>query len=320
LGKEVTSKGFAYLASLEHLEEFLFSHHFQGDPYCSKKRRYYKMCLRLLPWLHFSGYRKKFTKNMDMMHIHPSFNYSDTCRYLQRRMPSQLGLRQISLIKPSRMPVGIALPNLETLFMYQPTHDFQLGTGSLPSLTELSFGQTDQIPMEKILRVIGHQLRKLSVKVSDTLHLDTVFRMCPNLQVLYVPECPVDYIGLKDELLNCNLRSLTELCFVEGYDDHDRTLVKPDHLLQILQAAPNLQIFQMHTPIFSEQDGKDFRLALEQHLILQKLQQFTFSYDLPETDADKLSANIGRSVINSIISLCPRLSTVNVKNNELKFN
>ena len=218
------------------------------------------------------------------------------------------------------MPVGIALPNLETLFMYQPTHDFQLGTGSLPSLTELSFGQTDQIPMEKILSVIGHQLRKLSVKVSDTLHLDTVFRMCPNLQVLYVPECPVDYIGLKDELLNCNLRSLTELCFVEGYDDHDRTLVKPDHLLQILQAAPNLQIFQMHTPIFSEQDGKDFRLALEQHLILQKLQQFTFSYDLPETDADKLSANIGRSVINSIISLCPRLSTVNVKNNELKFN
>jgi hypothetical protein len=311
LGKEVTSTGFASLASLEHLEEFLFSDHFQWDPFRSKNRRYYKMCLRLLPWLHFSGYRLKFTKKI---YNHPSFYYFDKCRYLKRRMPSQLGLRQISLIEPSRMPVGIALPNLETLYLHGPTNDFQLGTGSLSSLTELFFSQTKQIPMEKILSVLGHQLRKLSVKVTDTLYLDSVFRMCPNLQVFYVPECPVDYIGLKDELLNCNLHSMTELCFVEEYYDHDRSLLKTDHLLQILQAAPNLQIFHMHTHIFSEQDGKDFCLALEQHLILQKLEQFTFSYDLPETEPDELSEHIGRAVINSIISLCPRLSTVNVKN------
>lgn len=127
---------------------------------------FYSLCLRLLPWLQVSCTRIKFWLNARSASSNIHWGND---RKLKGHLPSQLGLKQLVLNRgPSRLPVGLAFPNLETLFVLQPANNFQLRT-VVPSLTELVLIEIKQAHLEKILALIGRQLLKLNVTVSDTL-------------------------------------------------------------------------------------------------------------------------------------------------------
>jgi hypothetical protein len=309
LGPKVTAKGIVALAQLEHLQEFLYFNYRTYDD-LKINTHYYILCLRLLPWLQISCSGKSFSLHGNIMVHSGSFHKRN------RRLPSQLGLRDLAINKSSGMPVGVALPNLKTLYLLEmPMKDFIVGT-KLPSLTELVLYNFNQMEMEQILSVVGHQLHKLCVSVRDTLHLDSVFRMCPNLEVFYVPRSPSNYIGLKESLDDCNLSCITDLSIVQDFKENGdyvsgATLNSAD-FLQILRAALNLRILRWKNQIFSEQCTKEICLALELNSILQNLEQFKFLYEWPYSPV-KPDLQVKKdcfSVIHCMIRHCSKLTTV----------
>jgi hypothetical protein len=303
----VTSSGIAALAALEHLQEFSF-------PSLSKQSNkqffhWYKICLQLLPWLHVCGFEQK----LDLYVFNfPCIFYGKAFGSLKKRLPSQLALRQLVLHRASGMPVGVALPNLQSLYLYRPDTHFRLSS-DLSSLTELVLLDIEQLPLEQILSCVGRQLQKLSVVVMDILHLHRVFRMCPRLRVFHVPECPKQYIGLKEPLGDFTMSCLTELGLVQDLEKHGtESAVKTEELLQILQAAPNLRVLRLVDTVFSEQGGNEMCRALEEHSILQQLEQIFFFYEWPKLanhpDMIRIKKNCF-SVLQCMNYCCPKLTT-----------
>lgn len=265
------------------------------------------MCLQVLPRLQISGWRFKFEV---YVYNYPSDLFWGACLNLEGRpLPSQLTLTQLALTYAPGMPVGVAFPNLQTLYLLSPVENLQI-CSELPSLTELVLKHLEPAYFEQVLSQLGHQLIKLSV-IMDNLHLDKVFRMCPNLQVFYVAEIPLDFIGLVEPLENLSLSCLTELRFLNEFKGL-RTL-KTEDLLQILKAAPNLRILHLDDILFSEQGGVDICIALKQRFILQHLKQFVFAYGKPEQGDDPeilQSQKYCFAVFRCMIRLCPKLSKI----------
>lgn len=308
MGPKVTAQGISALAKLENLQEFLYCNHLRETHVLIKtterRSEFFSLCLRLLPWLKISGWRFKFERYE--FNFPTCYLFREAFRKLNGRLPSLLGLRQLVLRKRA-MPVGVALPNLETLYVLQPKKNFQLRT-ELPNLRELVLQDIEQEPFEQILFEIGHQLRKLSVSVTDTLALDSVFRMCPKLEVFQVSDIICDFIGLKEPLDDSSC--LTELGFVsESYC----IALKTEDLLQILKVAPNLRILNLHKILFSENGSVDICKALEQRSILQNLEKFDFYYEWSSegSNAENLQTQKNCfSVFQSMILLCPKLFEV----------
>lgn len=305
LADSVTSEGISTLDRLANLEEFLYDQYYRSDEVYLKKQKHFAMCLQVLPRIHVSCSRTK---------IHLSYQDYQLCDHvwkafeqLQGRLPSRLGLRQLNFNEPSRMPMGVALPNLQTLTLINPAENFQLGSG-LESVTELGLHGVSQQLLEQILGQIGHQLQKLAVYVWDILLLDRVFRMCPNLQSFFISDCPVINLGIETSVppMSC----LTELVLTKSpFDNRDWAALESDHLLQVLRAAPNLSILRMSSiDIFGEQAFEDFSEALEQHTILQQLETLGFYYDWLSGDEESVKWTC--SVLRSMIKHCPKLTTL----------
>jgi hypothetical protein len=314
-GPMVTSRGIAALAKLPHLQELLYCNHFHDThPFIDTTKRleeFFRMCVRLLPWLQVSGARILF----DLYTEHfPTDMICGAFRKLKGRLPSQLGLRQLVLEAVSILPVGVALPNLQTLYLLEPNENFRLMGTPLTSLTELVLKSIPQAPFEQILGQIGHQLRKLAVSVSmdDNLILDRVFRMCPKLQDFQVPDVFCKFIGIREPLDDCNLSCLTDLGFCDESCDIS---VKTNDLLQILQAAPNLRVLYLNNILFCENGGTEICKALEQKSILQNLEEFYFHYEWSElygVDPESVLQTKKNcfAVFQCMVLLCPKLSKV----------
>lgn len=171
----------------------------------------------------------------------------------------------------------------------------------------------EQMPIVEILEQIGHQLKKLSVCVWDTtLLLDRVFRMCPNLQNFYVDQCPYEILGVGVSVPT--MSGLTELALARtSHIDEEWGVFDYGHLVQVLRAMPNLSVFRMNSMHLAEQEAKEICEALEQHLILQKLETLGFYYEWPISHDDPDMQDCIRwscSVLRSMIRHCPKLASL----------
>lgn len=262
LAPEVTSSGIANLAKLEHLQEFLYNDISPSSTVMTLIGRpvirrllsindVYFMCLRLLPRLHVSGIRINLDEDEEDYIFDKNISWSDI-RTSNKQLPSQLELKQLILNSTSSMPVGVALPNLESLQLLKPKSNFQLNT-TLPSLTELMVTEITQVQLEKLLSCVGEQLLNLFIDTIDTLILDKVFHLCPKLRKLKISASGnkgVARIKLKVDTCNLsNLRHLSKLSlayncepyYYEDAEDNDYRFLIVDNLLQILRAAPHLR-------------------------------------------------------------------------------
>lgn len=308
----VSAKGIAALANLEHLQEFLYKETLNTNS--STNQKLFSLCLKFLPRLRISCRTLEISLEIKPQHL--SYIW-DAFRGLQDKLPKRLELRHLALFRTSKMPVGVALPELRTLILFKPLENFQFGSSN--SVTELGLHDLNQESFEKILFKIGHQLLKLSVWVSDTLMLDRVFRMCPDLQVLFISRFPSEFIGLEAPLRPCSLSCLSEFGFAVQKPNRYYRLSRfqPGHLLQILRAASQLRVLRLK--FFEHDERLDGAIceALEQHSVLQNLQRLFFFFR-PEVESDEEEFGQSRlqdevlmtsshALLCAIIENCPKL-------------
>jgi hypothetical protein len=312
LDHSVSADGIAALTKLQHLEEFTY--HEKDTSWDRQKpirnKEFFAMCLQLLPRLRISCSRVEVELELDNF---LSDFASKAFRELQGRMPSPLGLRQLALHDALEMPVGVAMPDLTSLTLVTPIATFKLGSW-LSSLTELSLQGVRLQMLERILARIGRQLRKLSVLVWDTLFVDRVFQLCPELKVFYISQFPTHFVGLEAPLPGLALSRLTEFGFVMQNDEYCSRL-STDHLLQILHVAPNLRVFRFKNVFFCDKDDDDIGMALEQRSILQNLEKLSCFYEWPDVEITNEKMELMEctySVIYNIIIHCPKLTSVEV--------
>jgi len=308
----VTKKGIAALAKLKHLQQFLYEDIFFRD---EVECEYFAMCLRLLPNLLISnaGVKIELERNIGILGCSGD-GYPFGCW-----QKIQVALRQLVVSHMSNMPENLSLPDLKTLHLYKPGPNFSLQGFS--SVTELALQNLKQQLFEQILASIGHQLQALAVAVTDTLRLDGVFRMCPNLHKFFLWNFP-KFISLSDSL--GQLSRLVEFGFAFKAELCEREIdgeyrFQPMHLLQMLTAVPNLRVLRMKNYFFNELEFELISEALEQNSILQNLEQFHFKMEL--SVADNLQSHVisgvaaSNQVLRSLIDHCPKLVTCAVKLN-----
>lgn len=268
------------------------------------------MCMQLMPNLRVSCSRVEIELELD---IFLTDFASKAFHAVRGPLPRTLGLRQLALHSSSEMPRGVALPDLTTLNLILPKSNFQFSTW-LSSLTELGLHGLRQHLLERILQQIGHQLIKLTVVVWDSLVLDRLFQLCPSLQIFYISQFPTIYIGLEEPMMEAvNLTGLTELGMVMQDEMDESCRFESGHLLQFLSVACNLRVLHLKNFLFGVEEDKDIGEALEQHSILQNLQQLSSVYERtdPELDAETLEClECSYSVLRNIIQHCPQLSSV----------
>jgi len=229
---------------------------------------------------------------------------------LRGPLRTHLGLRQLALHGASELPRGVALPDLQTLYLILPKNNFYFSTW-ISTISELGLHGVRRQLLDRILQQIGHQLLKLSVLVWDTLVLDRLFQMCPNLQIFYISQFPAFYLGLDEPMMDTvSLTGLTELGMVMQDEVDDCSRFESGHLLQLLRAASNLRVLHLKNFFFSVEEEEEIGEALEQHLVLQNLQRLSCLYDSidPQLDAETLEfMECSYSVVRNIIQHCPQL-------------
>jgi hypothetical protein len=306
----VTSAGIGSLANLKQLQEFLYHEKMLSNSPLNKNHMFFTACLQLLPRLTVSCSRIEIRLELD---IFLTDFASQAFSSLRGPLPTHLGLRQLALHRASGLPRGVALPDLQTLYLILPKNNFHFSTW-ISSISELGLHGISRQLLERILQQIGHQLLKLSVLVWDTLVLDRLFQMCPNLQILYISQFPAFYMGLEEPMMDAVcLTCLTELGLVMQDDNDDCCRFESGHLLQFLRAACNLRVLRLKNFFFSVEEEDDIGEALEQHLILQNLQRLSCFYERidPSLDAETLKfMECSYSVVRHIIQHCPQLSSV----------
>jgi len=165
-----------------------------------------------------------------------------------------------------------------------------------------------------MLSLIGHQLLSLAVYVWDTLYVDRVFQMCPKLQKFYITDLPETFVGLNEPIKV--QKHLVEFGFAEKDYDSQSLHFPPEHLLQILRALPNLRVWLINKCLFDQRECKLICEALEQNLILQKLELFHLISDAAICMNVELKASCmeaANRVMRTLIDHCPKLSLVRVE-------
>jgi hypothetical protein len=320
----VTRDGVGALAKLEHLQQFLFveEHHvFQNS-----STRVMQVCALLLPGLLFSGKMIKIRQTLTAEYGELDETGGDQFYGLPHSWPwpSALALRQLRLTCPTRMPVGVVLPNLETLHVIEPRQKFSLL--GLLSLTELALERVlRREQLEQLLSSVGHQLTTLAVSTLDTLFVDRVLSMCPILQQFFIPTMPLDFIGVDEPLLMEDHQCLVEWGFTFRPDeDQFESRFRPDHLLQILRAVPNLRVWRITDYWFEEDDSALLCEALAQKSILRNLAEFYVTHashtleNIIQSDFEEVPLSIQVAtdkVLHCLIDHCPTLLTVKLIEN-----
>jgi len=304
LEQDVSLVGIAALVKLEHLQEFLYYH----DDDDAGDEEFFWVCVNLMPRLRVSGLRVKIELEPDTRFYG---GYAKKAfKRMMKPLPSALALRQLVFDRSSEMPRGVVLPDLETLFLISPRHQFSLLGFS--SVTELGLEDLNQQQLEQILSEIGHQLVSLAVEVDDTLFVDRVYKLCPKLQKFYITELPRPFAGVNEPM--GEHECLVEFGFAKKVFQGNSHF-QPNHLLQILQAMPNLQAWRIKNYLFSEQEFELICETLQQKSILQKLEQFHLVKEIGDISHDYLvsSMEVADKFLRSLIDHCPKLASVKLE-------
>jgi hypothetical protein len=310
----VSSEAIATLASLEHLQEFLyFRSHMANQPALStRNKELYSLCLQLLPRLQISCSSIKIEQECDFYQAESSWkSFQD----LQGRLPRRLGLRQLTLHDADEMPVGVALPHLTTLRLIVPREHFRLGC-HFARLRELGLISVKQQLLQNILEEVGRQLLKLSVSVLDVLHVDNVFHLCPKLQTFCVFGFPLYMMGVSAPEDDYTLATLTELRLVMQNDGDWNSSMQHDHLLLVLRALPNLRVLRLKNVVFDQHDELLFGAALKKGELLQHLETLSCCYEWLNEQVQMRMRGLlqtSHAVFCHVLDNCPELCDVKVR-------
>jgi hypothetical protein len=313
LNDEVTAKGFKALSNLHQLEEFIFfvyKCHCRDCTFCcfspnekfQRNTKNLTLCMQHLPNLRVAG--QKITHGGRYPFIYWVMAMSTAEALLRVNKPCTLGLQEMTA---SSLPDGIELLNLTSLQLCKPSMGFLCGS-RLSKVSELGLYQVKKDTCIQILTQIGQQLKILRLDVVETIEIDIILGLCPNLQHLEVLRGPIRLSNKVDPTTLGQLNIL-ELKFDPNY----AVEVGAGMLLQLLQ-APELRKLVLVCK-FPRQQGESMEIIsmLKRLKILQKLEQATLQ-------AIGSSRGFSDVILNYMTVHCPNLTDVSNLSNGSMFD
>jgi hypothetical protein len=306
LNETVTEKGFKGLSHLQQLEEFIFF--VQQTCHCSScnscrvgprakfyiDTKNYTLCIQYLPKLRVAGQRLIH----DCRYPCNFYEISKVIAHglLQVEKPCTLGLQEVAI---SSLPDGIELPNLTSLQLCRINLDFRCDSW-LSKVSELGlFGISKDICVQ-VLTQVGRQLKILRVDVFDTLEVDVILRLSPNLQHLGLVGGP-RLLTVATQVDPDTLRQMNvlELRFDRDYNN----AVSADVLLQLLQAPEIRKLVLVCRFPEKLENAAEIIGMLQQHKILQKL-------ECAILEGTAQSGAFSDLLLNHLTVNCPNLTDV----------
>jgi hypothetical protein len=190
------------------------------------------------------------------------------------KTPFQLGLQQVVLSgTSSRIPSNISLPNLKALYLIEITDKFR-PDARFANVVELCLGFLCNMDWyADILGHLGHQIRRLSImEYEDTLYLDTILQMCPNLEEFYLPETPLELDSHSKGALKVDK---LQVFHVDLSNASGRPMMASGLLVRLLQ-APNLRDLSITDVDLTRSDVQTIVRGLRQGSMLQNLKKFHY--------------------------------------------
>lgn len=217
--------------------------------------------------------------------------------------PCTLGLQELTACS---LPDGVAFPNLNALHLCSPGPlecDLRWST-----ISELGLYSVTMDTSVQIFTQIGKQMKELRIDVMDTLALDVVFKLCPNLKHLALLNGP-QQLTCESELDPGSLQQLKglEIWFYEEHHRVKKLEVGAELLLRILQ-MPELRELVLVCRVPSQQmwygrmsNGAEEIIDLfEEDKMLQKLEKATLRLYGG-------SGKFSKSLKKGMIEYCPKL-------------
>jgi len=218
---------------------------------------------------------------------------------LQVEKPCVLGLQEVAV---SSLPDGIELPNLTSLQLCRPSLDFQCDS-RFTKVSELGLSEVSKDSCVQVLTQIGRQLKILRVDVVDTLEVDEILRLSPNLKHLALVGGPKS-LKVATQVDSNTLRRLKvlELRFSRDYNEYNDE-VSADVLLELLR-APELRKLVLVCRFPKRLENAAEMIGLLQHQkILQKLECVVL-------EGTAQSGAFSDLLLNSMTVNCPNLIDV----------
>lgn len=228
---------------------------------------------------------------------------------LEVHKPRTLALQDITLYKASSIPDGVHLPNLTSLSLLMPSENF-LCDQRMTKVYELSITAGTKDAFVRILEQLGQQLKKICVEAYETIPMDQILNLCPNLDMMsYVDRNTL--ITLESDINPDTLRQLTELDM-----SWFQYSLGSEALLQLLQ-APELRILGLNLCTMDQKEIEEIVRRLQQREILQKLEIANFWEPSTWYENVKLSASQATCLLSNMVLHCPMMVYVTV--NDKKF-
>jgi hypothetical protein len=309
LNESVSEKGFKALSNLQHFEEFIFCS--MDLMYCKARinaddvyKKNLHLCIQHLPKLRIIGERIDCQDPSQPVIL----GQVTTEQLLRMNKPLTLGLQEATLSQVSSIPAGISLPNLKTLLLLKPSRNFHCDS-RLSTVTELCLHGVSMATCLKILDQIGRQLKKLILYVTDTMFVDKILSLSPNLEHFAVVRSPT-----RLKVASCiNPVTLQRLEVLELLMRRPSVeyVIDSEVMLQLLQ-APNLRQLEMRLVTMQQREAEEIVRRLQRGEILQKLESailqpfHEYHVDNPcKEERDRMDL-----VTSSMVMHCPKLVNV----------
>jgi hypothetical protein len=306
LNETVTERGFKALSHLQHLEEFIFfllqtckcrsCFSCRIDPHAKFHNdvKNFILGVHYLPKLRVAGQRLKHDSRYP-------FNFFALSKViaeglLQVDKPCTLGLQEVAV---SSLPDGIGLPNLTCLQLCRPSLDFRCDS-RLTKVSELGLSEVSKDVCVQVLTQIGRQLKILRLDVVDTMEVDKILRLSPDLKHLALVGGPKSLkVATKVDSDTLRCLKVLELRFSRDYNDE----VSANVLMELLRAPEIRKLVLVCRFPERLQQATDIISLLQQQIILQKLECVVL-------EGTAQSGAFSDLLLNSMTVSCPNLMDV----------
>lgn len=338
LHNAVSSAGFEALSKLPYLRKFLFSLYEESE--YDDKSQYMLMCAKFLPKLKMV--KEDFAEYLCYSTLASFGRQSDSSHgsILQEPRPVALGLEQAALVGVVQPHESCQLPDLKTLFWFEPIGDAPVSFCTrFQTVTELFLVlAVDEDLVMGVLQEVGQRLTKLELGVvRQALPLAKIFQCCPNVECLRIEYCTFNAWAkwpstikdfcthLKEFTLNMNCEPLPRdfiinvriLCLYS-------TLLWKKIKCKFFQLfnVPNLKKVHLEETYLSKYEVDDLLGLISQRRVLSnivKLKWWNFfrgEEKLKEWMADKAHFHL---LLDNIQVACPHLSTIEPVRREASF-
>jgi hypothetical protein len=268
----------------------------------------FKLCVKYLPKLRAAGYKSTGDSRMPFSTFAIGIITNEGLQEVEK--PCTLGLEELTVLS---LPDGIELPNLTSLHLFRTSSkDFHCDDERLRNVSELALTQVSSDACMQILSHLGGQLKILRIDVMDTVEIDVILQLCPNLKHLNV-EVGAKCLTLANqvELGTVQQLNVLELAYKRPNGELPSLLTDADVdtevLLQLLQAPELLQLVLVCRFPKEQQDVDEIVGELRQQKILQNLERVVLNQ---QGSICHGSVFYSRSVMEAMVLFCPKLIDV----------